>query len=180
VQVEDCEVVRVSGLVEFSDESSIATLRPPLNLASTPVPPWTSGEKERGAKAEPDEEASKALVRLPPLPAPLFIGDLRLAVLRQQLTLLRIPAAFAGEGILICGPVTPPRPARSGGGGVRDPRKAGAAKTEGGDDEVPADVSGGQVVVRKEASGRLVIEGGAGETFFAVRRAIYALHAAAG
>jgi cleavage and polyadenylation specificity factor subunit 2 len=165
--------VRVSGLIEFSDESSIASLRPPLSMASAPVPPWTpSKEGAARVKEEPDGKPKV----LPPLSAPLFIGDLRLGTLRQQLTLLRIPAAFAGEGILICGPVTPPRQQRTA---VRDPRKGGAVKTEG-EDEVPEDVSGGQVVVRKEASGRLVIEGGAGETFFAVRRAVYALHAAAG
>jgi len=41
-----------------------------------------------------------------PLPSSLFIGDLRLTVLRSRLQALipPVPAEFAGSGILICGP----------------------------------------------------------------------------
>lgn len=42
------------------------------------------------------------------------------------------------------------------------------------------EASGGRVAVRKTGRGRLVVEGTPGETYFVVRKAVYALHAQAG
>lgn len=40
--------------------------------------------------------------------------------------------------------------------------------------------SGGKVAVRKVGRGKLVLDGMPGETYFVVRKAVYALHAQAG
>lgn len=101
-----------------------------------------------------DGTASTALVTAPPaaakgvLPGSLFVGDLRLANLKNRLSALTPPIAaeFAGEGILICGP------------GIQKGQQA----------------KGGSVVaVRKLGEGEIVLEGGLGRTYETVRRELY-------
>ncbi|KAK0528605.1 hypothetical protein OC842_004492 [Tilletia horrida] len=86
----------------------------------------------------------------------LFVGDLRLSVLKSILAReYRIPAEFAGEGMLVCG--TP---------AVGASRGASAASGER-----PT------VTVQKEGEGRVVLEGNVGPAYYAVRRAVFGLHA---
>jgi cleavage and polyadenylation specificity factor subunit 2 len=85
-----------------------------------------------------------------PLPSSLFVGDLRLAALKARLAAKSIPAEFAGEGVLICGP------------GVSLERAEGD------------DLKGGSIVaVRKLAEGSIVLEGSVGKVYFDVRRELY-------
>lgn len=82
------------------------------------------------------------------LPGSLFVGDLRLANLKNRLSALTPPIAaeFAGEGILICGP------------GIQKGQQA----------------KGGSVVaVRKLGEGEIVLEGGLGRTYETVRKELY-------
>lgn len=81
------------------------------------------------------------------LPSSLFIGDLRLLALKNRLGTLGIPAQFAGEGVLVCGPGVEP-----------------GAK-------------GSIVAVRKLEEGRVVLEGPVSGTYFAVRRELYGSYA---
>lgn len=117
---------------------------------------------------------------LAPLPASLFIGDLRLTVLKDRLAAIGVPSEFAGEGVLVCGPAPPesfgfvssstaPIDARKGTKAIAESLSAEAAE-----------VGGGKVAVRKTGKGRLVIEGSPGECYYVVRRVIYGLHAPAG
>lgn len=101
-------------------------------------------------------EKKEKMTTLKPLVPALFIGDVRLAILRQRLQSLKIPAAFAGEGVLVCGPVS-----------LKEKRLGGV------------DLSGGQVAVRKGKTGELLIEGQPGESFNLVRQAVYLLHSSA-
>ena len=82
------------------------------------------------------------------VPSSIFVGDLRLAILKARLGSLDTPilAEFAGEGVLICGP------------GVSE---GSAAK------------AGSIVAVRKMAEGSIVLEGGIGKTYDDVRRELY-------
>jgi cleavage and polyadenylation specificity factor subunit 2 len=124
----------------------------------------TSGEEVKDdiiVKTEPGTEvavvgetASPALVAAPQpaakgvLPGSLFVGDLRLANLKNRLSALTPPIAaeFAGEGVLICGP------------GIQKGQQA----------------KGGSVVaVRKLGEGEIVMEGGLGRTYETVRRELY-------
>lgn len=92
-----------------------------------------------------------------PLPASLFIGDLRLTLLRTRLQSLTppIPVEFAGSGILICGP------------GV-------LALSNGGQSEQGKEVvkAGSIVAVRKGEKG-VVVEGGVGVVYDLVRKEVY-------
>ena len=89
-----------------------------------------------------------------PLPTSLFIGDLRLTLLRTRLQSLTppIPAEFAGSGILICGPGVLALSQEQGGGG-----------------EVKA---GSIVAVRKGEKG-VEIEGSVGGVYDQVRKEVY-------
>lgn len=89
------------------------------------------------------------------LPSSLFIGDLRLLHLKNRLASLSIPAEFAGEGMLVCGP------------GV-------LARTRGGDDRK---AGGAIVAVRKLGEGEVVLEGAISATYFAVRKELYGSYA---
>lgn len=125
---------------------------------------------EAGVKTEPtdvdepaDEPADELIIdpahslaareaQAPPsgpltLPSSLFIGDLRLLALKSRLGLLGIPAQFAGEGVLVCGPGVEP-----------------GAK-------------GSIVAVRKLEEGRVVLEGPVSGTYFAVRKELYGSYA---
>nr|ODO01039.1 cleavage and polyadenylation specificity factor subunit 2 [Cryptococcus depauperatus CBS 7855] len=81
------------------------------------------------------------------LPSSTFIGDLRLMRLKQRLSLLNppIPAEFAGEGVLVCGP---------------DISKQNAKGSD-------------VVAVRKTGHGRVVMEGNIGKLYHDVRATLY-------
>jgi cleavage and polyadenylation specificity factor subunit 2 len=85
-----------------------------------------------------------------PLPSSLFIGDLRLTVLRTRLQALTppMPAEFAGSGILVCGP------------GVLALADQGVVK------------AGSIVAVRKGDSG-VEIEGSVGSVYDLVKKEVY-------
>jgi cleavage and polyadenylation specificity factor subunit 2 len=119
-------------------------------------------EAEVKAEPEPKTESDAETVReatptraLGParLPGSLFIGDLRLLHLKNRLASLSIPAEFAGEGMLVCGP------------GVLS-RRAGDKKA-----------SGAVVAVRKLGEGEVVLEGAISATYFTVRKELYGSYA---
>lgn len=142
-----------------------------------------SGGKEDDAAAPASERDEDGIVTFPALKPALFIGDLRLALLRERLNALKIPSEFTGEGVLVCGPAPPEAfdydftsAARRAG---LDLRKGAKYIRDALLDEA-METSGGRVAVRKAGRGKLVLEGSPGETYFVVRRAVYALHAQAG
>jgi cleavage and polyadenylation specificity factor subunit 2 len=115
--------------------------------------------------AEPEAEAARTPTPTPALntaparlPSSLFIGDLRLLHLKNRLASLSIPAEFAGEGMLVCGP------------GV-------AARTRGGADDKSGGGGGAIVAVRKLGQGQVVLEGAISATYFAVRKELYGSYA---
>jgi len=93
------------------------------------------------------------------------------------LNALGIPSAFAGEGVLVCGPISK-KAAIVEQQKQRFSSSVVAVKARD-TPEVEIDTSGGQVAVRKSRAGELAIEGNPGSTFYAVRNVIYNLHAAA-
>ncbi|KAG0150883.1 hypothetical protein CROQUDRAFT_720114 [Cronartium quercuum f. sp. fusiforme G11] len=143
-KIEGFEVGFLTGTLQLADESTIPTLDHP--------PPGTvisrQARTRRSEGLKPDSDTLEPL----PLPPSIFIGDLRLATLRTQLSTLGIPAEFAAEGVLVCGPVP---------------------------EQVPG-VGGATVAVRKSGKGELVIEGPLGITFGRVKEVVYGLHAAMG
>jgi len=181
-EVEGFDVAYISGNLEVSNESSIPTLEkntggrePPTKKRRLSV---VKPSNQKGGAAEAKEER-----RLEPLTSiasgsAIFIGDLRLAGLKAYLVSNEIPAEFVAEGVLVCGPVPvskclnefnsttkfiPNSPSQQ----AVDPLSAAALK----------DLVGGTVSVRKSAKGQLIIDGSMGITFFAVREAVYHLHA---
>lgn len=118
----------------------------PLELVETapsPTPP------------PPPRTIANRTARQPlPLPASLFIGDLRLTVLRSRLQALTppVPAEFAGSGILICGP------------GVL----ALANQSEKG-----AEVKAGSIVAVRKGDRGVEIEGSVGSVYDQVRKEVY-------
>lgn len=151
----------VDGKIAFSAGSTVPT----VEAASVIIPPALKGIKP---EEEADEDTDVSMVKAEPgvsppppplptkpartepkpsyLPGSLFVGDLRLANLKARLASLSIPAEFAGEGVLVCGP------------GIH---QGGEAK------------GGSIVAVRKLEEGRIVIEGGIGKVYFDVRRELY-------
>ncbi|BGO93358.1 hypothetical protein NBRC10512_005524 [Rhodotorula toruloides] len=200
-RVEDYDVAYVSGIVHIDPESDLPVLERPTfaDAASAPsalpAPDGTditiaNGGGEAAAAEVEQADAEKATSEepadpsiLPALKPSLFIGDLRLALLKERLAALKVPSEFTGEGILVCGPAPPE---------AFDFDFSSAAQRAGIDTRKGAkfvrdallneamEASGGRVAVRKVGRGRLVLEGGPGETYFVVRRAVYALHAQAG
>lgn len=168
LQVDDYDIARLNGTIDVADASSIPSLTPEITQTSSSAVRRTARflasflDKTESAKALSSSlstEEEQKPQPLKPLAPSLFIGDVRLAVLRQRLQSLKIPAAFAGEGVLVCGPVS--------------------FKSGKGSSGSRVDLSGGQVAVRKGKSGELLIEGQPGETFQLVRQTLYLLHAAA-
>ena len=169
-QYEDYEVAVVDGRIIFSAGSTVPTLEasfvpiPPVvkdvKVEDVTEAPATENEDEEmpQVKAEPMEVEQEVLpepVKAAPqplssmsVPSSIFVGDLRLAVLKNRLGSLPapIPAEFAGEGVLICGP------------GVLQGEDAKA---------------GSIVAVRKLSEGNIVLEGGVGKTYDEVRRELY-------
>lgn len=186
VQVEDYDVAYVSGVIHFDPESDLPILeRTPLSsMTSLALLAPAITESDTIPVKEGDEadtvmatESSSLEHVLPPLTPALFIGDLRLTVLKERLQSLNIPAEFAGEGTLICGPAPPESFGFiSSRVQVVDPRRGAKAVAESNAVEA-AEAAGGKVAVKKLGRGRLVIDGTPGETYHAVRRVVYSLHA---
>ncbi|KAM0790221.1 hypothetical protein ACM66B_005534 [Microbotryomycetes sp. NB124-2] len=206
-RVEDYDVAYVSGVVRFDDESSMPVLERtaltdaiPLSSAtaatsekddaalapmdsdettSTPPPAVTTEPTSKQAGQDDDNTLEDGVLK--PLKPALFIGDLRLSMLKDKLAALDVPSEFAGEGVLVCGPA----PAKAFGFTAQDaqiqidPRR-GAKAVQDAVNREAMEVSGGRVAVKKTARGKLVIEGTPGETYFVVRKAVYSLHAQAG
>jgi cleavage and polyadenylation specificity factor subunit 2 len=100
VQPKDSKMeVEASETQPESAEISVDKVEPetadPIEVSEEPAPP-------------PKRQRVRPPVSRPtlPLPSSLFIGDLRLTVLRTRLQALTppMPAEFAGSGILVCGP----------------------------------------------------------------------------
>ncbi|TRM68110.1 beta-lactamase-like protein [Schizophyllum amplum] len=85
------------------------------------------------------------------LPRSTMIGELKLTALKARLAQIGVQAELVGEGVLICG-----------------------AATRRSDDADPLAES---VAVRKTARGNVEMEGNISETYYAVRKEIYNLHA---
>ena len=186
----------------YNDESAIPTLATPLSGVAMPTATGSnapalaplflapSALDTFAASAADEDDASERT--LPPLPPSLWIGDLKLAALKRRLAAASIPAAFAGEGVLVCGPVQPAATAgavgadkgKAAGKGRADPRRrvtAATIKTDAGTPEPDNAASNNdRVAVRKQAEGQLLIEGPVGDTYRMVRQVLYSLHASAG
>lgn len=204
-QVDDYEVAYVSGVIHIDPESDLPVLErvtlADATAAPAPTAPEPAGEDaamddlsatvvaaepspvdpDEDKKPAPDADADSSI--LPALKPSLFIGDLRLALLKERLAALHVPSEFTGEGILVCGPAPPEAfgfdfSAAATRAGI-DVRKGAKFVRDALLDEA-MEVSGGRCAVRKVGRGRLVIEGAPGETYYVVRRAVYALHAQAG
>ncbi|GAA6003530.1 uncharacterized protein JCM10292_000399 [Rhodotorula paludigena] len=199
-RVDDYEVAYVSGVVRIDPESDLPVLER-ATFGETSAAPAEEAAPEAGEAVPKVEDASaadgaadeqKSPVQeaepvdpsvLPPLKPSLFIGDLRLALLKERLASIKVPSEFTGEGMLVCGPAPPEAfgydfTSAAQRAGI-DVRKGAKFVRDALLDEA-MEASGGRVAVRKVGRGRLVVEGGPGETYFVVRKAVYALHAQAG
>jgi cleavage and polyadenylation specificity factor subunit 2 len=96
---------------ETATDTNEGTTEPAIAEATMSEQPEAALETQ----AETEEEIAppkakrirtRASRRALPLPSSLFIGDLRLTVLKSRLQALNppMPAEFAGSGVLICGP----------------------------------------------------------------------------
>lgn len=161
----------IRGVIGQSDESTV-----PVLIPSTSINP--TSDSNGPASTDTNMEDSDSL---PSLQAPHFVGDIKLALLKNNLTAKNVPVAFH-KGSLICGPYKPATAALK----AKDPKISRIAKLTGASRPSPTpeqedesiDTSGGKVTVRKEG-GQLVLEGAPGDTFYAVREAVYLLHAVA-
>ncbi|ORY76891.1 beta-lactamase-like protein [Leucosporidium creatinivorum] len=192
-RVEDYDVAYVSGVIHFDPESDLPVLErtaltDAIPLSAIAAPPKDEEEEEEDAPTDaeattttpPPLQTSSVENLLPPLKPSLFIGDLRLALLKEKLSALNVPSEFAGEGVLVCGPAPPESFGFASASASKvDPRRGAKAVAEAVSEEA-AEAAGGRVAVKKTGRGKLVIEGSPGETYFVVRRAVYSLHAAAG
>lgn len=184
--MEDYDVAYVSGIIHFDPESDLPILERTSLLSRALVgPSATVAEFEDTpviATSPIAPTADLSLERiLPALTPALFIGDLRLTILKERLLLINVPASFAGEGTLICGPAPPEsfNFISKNSNPAADSKKGAKAVAEMNAVEA-GEASGGMVAVKKLARGRLVIEGTPGETYYVVRRVVYSLHAETG
>ncbi|SGY25443.1 BQ5605_C018g08616 [Microbotryum silenes-dioicae] len=185
-RVESYDVAYVSGVVRFDPESDLPVLEKvgvlegagqlriegnaeaeaEVTEEEIKVEQGVGDEEKEKEKGEQDDKMdadsitpSTSLIKtLPPLRPSLFIGDLRLTLLKERLAARGIPSEFAGQGILLCRPAPP---------------QSFGYKGE-------LNLSGGRVVVKKSGRGRVMIEGTPGETYHVVREVVYSLHAQAG
>jgi cleavage and polyadenylation specificity factor subunit 2 len=194
LQVEDYDVAYVSGVIHFDAESDIPVLE---RTSLTDAIPLSLMVPAKESDAADDVDSSKmdtdivAVTNSPlhisslenvlaPLRPSLFIGDLRLTLLKERLLALNVPSEFAGEGVLVCGPAPPESFGFSSTTSAPvDPRKGAKAVAAAVSEEAMA-AAGGKVAVKKTGRGKLVLEGSPGETYFVVRRVVYSLHAQAG
>ena len=96
--------VEVDGAQPESAGNDVKTAETEDTKATEPAEPILVASEEPLAKRQRIRTpASRPTL---PLPSSLFIGDLRLTVLRTRLQALTppMPAEFAGSGILVCGP----------------------------------------------------------------------------
>lgn len=204
-RVEDYDVAYVSGVVHIDPESGLPVLERtaltdaiPLAAIAAPAAEEASATTITTTTAPvPDDDltvtpAEKSV--LPPLAPALFIGDLRLTLLKDKLAGMGVPSELAGEGILICGPAPPAafgfksKTTTTTVTNLKttqiDPRRnakaAAAAAVAAAVNNEAMEISGGRVAVKKTARGKLVLEGTPGETYFVVRKAVYSMHASAG
>lgn len=169
-QIDEFEVVPVRGIIGESDEGAMPTLVPSSTFDAVAE---TAADQ---ILTDDDDEGSG---RLPDLLPPHFIGDIKLVMLKGALTAKDIPVVFR-KGMLLCGPLktaAAPKPKEAKVG--RLAQLTGAASRpsptpELGDEET--DSSGGRVIVRKQRD-ELVLEGAPGDTYYAIRKAIYDMHA---
>lgn len=172
-QFEDYEVAKVSGKVHVGANMSIPVLELPIKDEETAIAEASVGAKASGVKEEVtatemdvdskgeesitathrSAEASVLIRHAPaPLPQTLFIGDLRLNSLKTRLSGMSIPAEFAGEGMLICGPGVPT---------LLRGEKLGPG------------MGSSVVAVRKTGEGKIEMEGSVGDVYYHVRDALY-------
>lgn len=172
-QFEDYEVAKVSGKVHVGANMSIPVLELPIKDEETAIAEASVGVKASGVKEETvttemdldsrEEEPitvthrtaeASVLIRHAPasLPQTLFIGDLRLNSLKTRLSGMSIPAEFAGEGMLICGPGVPT---------LLRGEKLGPG------------MGSSVVAVRKTGEGKIEMEGSVGDVYYHVRDALY-------
>jgi cleavage and polyadenylation specificity factor subunit 2 len=168
-RVEDYDIIKLDGSILIPDVSSIPVISSRSGSSSGSTFSYASLVRSfQTARRKANSEKPK---RLPPLGSSLYIGDVRLAVLKARLLALNIPSSFAGEGILVCGPA----PSAKQKAQSKDPkaRLQSKSRTSATPDVGDGDRSGGKVAVRKHAEGSLVLEGQPGETFELVRQAVY-------
>jgi cleavage and polyadenylation specificity factor subunit 2 len=143
----EIETKEVPPTDEISDETSGQA---ELDTAEAPesAPVDITNEERPSPPKRPRRTPASRPVH--PLPSSLFIGDLRLTVLRTRLQALTppMPAEFAGSGILVCGP------------GVLALADQGVVK------------AGSIVAVRKGDSG-VEIEGSVGSVYDLVKKEVY-------
>jgi cleavage and polyadenylation specificity factor subunit 2 len=166
-QFEDYEIAQVSGRIASTSDSNVPLLdvlasssshvavsRP--SVATSDVKVEEMEDVKPASPSKPHRSLSARVQRQPlTLPTSLFIGDLRLLTLKSTLASSGIPAEFVGEGVLVCGPGVPALLASSANG------------------ETPSAGNGGVVAVRKEADGRVSIEGNVGDEYYRIRDAVY-------
>ncbi|OWT40034.1 cleavage and polyadenylation specificity factor subunit 2 [Cryptococcus neoformans] len=149
---EGYEVTFVDGKIVLPAGSTIPILETPSLVGPLVKTEAEGDDAEDEAKPSAEELAAASASPISssaplPLPTSTFIGDLRLARLKHRLSLLNppIPAEFAGEGVLVCGP------------GIAQEAQ-GAASV---------------VSVRKIGEGKIVLEGCIGRVYVEVRKALY-------
>jgi cleavage and polyadenylation specificity factor subunit 2 len=166
-QFEDYEVAKVTGRVHVGANMSIPVLELPIKDEGDAIAEASSAVKREermdvDSETKPTERAtmlgtetiSSTLIRNAPatLPQTLFIGDLRLNSLKARLSGMSIPAEFAGEGMLICGPGVPT---------LLRGEKLGPG------------MGSSVVAIRKTSEGRIEMEGSVGDVYYHVRDALY-------
>ena len=169
-QFEDYEVAKVSGKVHVGANMSIPVLELPIKDEETAIAEASNGvntvvKTEDGEAMNVDGDVedkpvferkvtTAAAMRHEPvsLPQTLFIGDLRLTSLKTRLSGMSIPAEFAGEGMLICGPGVPT---------LLKGEKLGPG------------MGSSVVAVRKTGEGKIEMEGSVGDVYYHVRDALY-------
>ncbi|GAA5937690.1 cleavage polyadenylation factor subunit CFT2 [Sporobolomyces koalae] len=195
----DLPVLERGSFVKTHDNSSTSQLalgapepeptsseNPSTTIETDPVTAATAANEDVPVQATEEETINgedRDELLLPALRPSLFIGDLRLALLKERLSTLQVPTEFTGEGVLVCGPAPPESfeydfNTKAIEKGIDLKRGTKAIREELFEEAMQE--SGGKVAVRKVGRGKLVIDGQPGETYFVVRKAIYALHAQAG
>jgi cleavage and polyadenylation specificity factor subunit 2 len=168
-RVEDFDIVKLDGSILIPDVSSIPVIARKAAADSGAFDHAALVKSFYATTPSPPPEDAKPR-RLSPLTPNLYIGDVRLALLKARLLALNIPSSFAGEGILVCGPAPSAKQKQSKDPKMRLMSKSRASSTPELSD---GDHSGGKVAVRKDANGHLTLEGQPGETFELVRQAVY-------
>jgi len=144
--------VEVDEALPESAGNDVHTAETEDTKATEPAEPIVIASEEPPAKRQRIRTpASRPTL---PLPSSLFIGDLRLTVLRTRLQALTppMPAEFAGSGILVCGP------------GVL------ALASQGEKGNV---VKAGSIVAVRKGDQGVEIEGSVGSVYDLVKKEVY-------